>query len=40
MEIPMTLGLIGPLIAQTMAVAGALAAWAADCTIKVYLKDQ
>ena len=40
MEIPVTLGLIGALVAPILAAVGALAAWAADFTIEVIRKDQ
>ncbi len=39
-EIPVTLGVIGALIAPVLAAVGALAAWAADFTIVVIRKDQ
>jgi len=38
-EIPVTLGLIGALIAPVLAAVGALAALAADFTIEVIRKD-
>ena len=40
MEIPVTLGVLGALIAPILAAVGALAAWAADFTIEVVRKDQ
>ena len=40
MEIPVTLGVLGALIAPILAAVGALAAWAADFTIEVIRKDQ
>jgi len=40
LEIPVTLGVIGALIAPILAAVGALAAWAADFTIEVIRKDQ
>jgi phage-related minor tail protein len=40
LEIPVTLGVIGALIAPVMAAVGALAAWAADFTIEVIRRDQ
>ena len=40
LEIPVTLGLIGALIAPILAAVGALAVWAADFTIEVIRKDQ
>ncbi len=40
MEIPVTLGLLGALVAPILAAVGALAAWAADFTIEVVRKDQ
>ena len=40
MEIPVTLGLIGALVAPILAAVGTLAAWAADFTIEVIRKDQ
>ena len=39
LEIPVTLGLIGALIAPVLAAVGALAAWAADFTIEVIRRD-
>jgi phage-related minor tail protein len=39
-EIPVTLGVIGALIAPVLAAVGALAALAADFTIEVIRKDQ
>jgi hypothetical protein len=38
-EIPVTLGLIGAMIAPVLAAVGALAAWAADFTIEVIRRD-
>ncbi len=40
LEIPVTLGLLGALIAPILAAVGALAALAADFTIEVIRKDQ
>jgi phage-related minor tail protein len=40
LEIPVTLGLIGALIAPILAAVGALAALVADFTIEVIRKDQ
>ena len=40
MEIPVTLGVLGALVAPILAAVGALAAWAADFTIEVVRKDQ
>ncbi len=40
LEIPVTLGLVGALIAPVLAAVGALAALAADFTIEVIRKDQ
>lgn len=40
LEIPVTLGLIGALIAPVLAAVGALAALAVDFTIEVIRKDQ
>ncbi len=40
LEIPVTLGLIGALIAPILAAVGALAALTADFTIEVIRKDQ
>jgi len=40
LEIPVTLGLIGALIAPVLAAVGALAAWASDFTIEVIRRDQ
>jgi len=40
LEIPVTLGLIGALIAPVLAAVGALAAWAADFTIEVIRRDK
>jgi len=40
LEIPVTLGVIGALIAPILAAVGALAAWAADFTIEVMRRDQ
>jgi phage-related minor tail protein len=40
LEIPVTLGVIGALIAPVLAAVGALAAWAADFTIEVIRRDQ
>ena len=39
-EIPVTLGVIGALIAPILAAVGGLAAWAADFTIEVIRRDQ
>lgn len=39
-EIPVTLGVIGAMIAPILAAVGALAAWAADFTIEVIRKEQ
>jgi len=39
LEIPVTLGVIGALIAPVLAAVGALAAWAADFTIEVIRRD-
>ncbi len=39
-EIPVTLGVIGALIAPVLAAVGGLAAWAADFTIEVIRRDQ
>jgi phage-related minor tail protein len=39
-EIPVTLGVIGAIIAPVLAAVGALAALAADFTIEVVRKDQ
>jgi phage-related minor tail protein len=39
LEIPVTLGVIGALIAPVLAAVGALAAWAVDFTIEVIRKD-
>ncbi len=39
-EIPVSLGVIGALIAPILAAVGALAAWAADFTIEVIRKEQ
>ena len=38
-EIPVTLGVIGAVIAPILAAVGALAAWAADFTIEVIRKE-
>jgi hypothetical protein len=40
LEIPVTLGVIGAVIAPVLAAVGALAALAADFTIEVIRKDQ
>lgn len=40
LEIPVTLGVIGALIAPVLAAVGALAALAADFTIEVIRRDQ
>jgi phage-related minor tail protein len=40
LEIPVTLGVIGAVIAPVLAAVGALAALAADFTIEVVRKDQ
>ena len=39
LEIPVTLGVIGVLLAPVLAAVGALAAWAADFTIEVIRRD-
>jgi phage-related minor tail protein len=39
LEIPVTIGIIGAVIAPVLAAVGALAAWAADFTIEVIRKD-
>jgi phage-related minor tail protein len=40
LEIPVTLGVIGAVIAPVLAAVGALAAWAANFTIEVIRRDQ
>ncbi len=40
LEIPVTIGVIGVVIAPVLAAVGALAAWAADFTVEVIRKDQ
>jgi len=40
LEIPVTIGVIGVVIAPILAAVGALAAWAADFTVEVIRKDQ
>ena len=40
LEIPVTLGVIGAVIAPILAAVGALAVWAADFTIEVIRRDQ
>ena len=40
LEIPVTLGVIGAVIAPVLAAVGALAAWAAHFTIEVIRRDQ
>ena len=40
LEIPVTIGVIGVVIAPVLAAVGALAAWSADFTVEVIRKDQ
>jgi hypothetical protein len=39
LEIPVTIGVIGALLAPVLAAVGALAVWAADFTVEVVRKD-
>lgn len=40
LEIPVTLGVVGVILAPVLAAVGALAAWAADFTVEVIRRDQ